>query len=341
MRFFICLISTLFLVGFLQAAKYFGPICKNDNEKIASTITGITLGLHSTDYTFNYLPMLKEIKETGSAWVCLTFKFYQDDIRSSTIEIPTIDSPKWQQIVQTTQQAKALGFKVALLPIVLLKEAKTDEWRGKINPKNLEHWFSSYTILMTQIAQLAEDEKVELLFAGSEFSSLQKHELYWKDLIQHLRIQYSGMLSYSTNWDALTNTTFFEELDIIGVNGYFSLTTLNNPKVGQLVKRWVSIQKKLLKKQQIINKPMLISEIGYASQNGNNKDPWNYLMSNEVDLQEQLDCFDAFNTVWLNHKALSGVFFYEWFGEGGECDTGYTPRNKPALQAIKKWFHAQ
>ena len=83
---------------------------------------------------------------------------------------------------------------------------------------------------------------------------------------------------------------------------------------------------------------MLISEIGYASQNGNNKDPWNYLMTQEVDLQEQLDCFNAFNTVWLNHSALSGVFFYEWFGEGGECDTGYTPRNKPALQAIKKWF---
>lgn len=338
MKLYIYTITLFLFMGSYKTSKNLVLPKKEDRNKIHAPFTGITLGLHSTNYNFNYQPMLLEIRETGSPWVCLTFKFQQENVRSSNIEIPDLDSPYWQQITKTTQQAKELGFKVALLPIVLLKEAKPQEWRGKIKPKNVDEWFKNYENLLLQIAQMAELEKVDLLFAGSEFSSLQKHETYWKALIQNVRTQYKGLLSYSVNWDALTDITFLEDLDIIGINGYFSLTTLNNPNVKQLVKRWKNIQKKLVQKQQMFNKPLLISEIGYASQNGNNKDPWNYLMSNEVDLQEQLDCFNAFNSVWLNHPALSGVFFYEWFGEGGECDTGYTPRNKPALQAIKKWF---
>jgi len=245
MKLYIYTITLFLFMGSYKTSKNLVLPKKEDRNKIHAPFTGITLGLHSTNYNFNYQPMLLEIRETGSPWV----------------------------------QAKELGFKVALLPIVLLKEAKPQEWRGKIKPKNVDEWFKNYENLLLQIAQMAELEKVDLLFAGSEFSSLQKHETYWKALIQNVRTQYKGLLSYSVNWDALTDITFLEDLDIIGINGYFSLTTLNNPNVKQLVKRWKNIQKKLVQKQQMFNKPLLISEIGYASQNGNNKDPWNYLMS--------------------------------------------------------------
>jgi len=306
MKSYIYIIPLLLYIGsyIVQENENFLPSKNEKSKNISTPITGITLGLHSSDYAFNYQPMLAEIKETGSPWVCLTFKFQQENILSSTIEIPDLKSPYWQQIIKTTQQAKALGFKVALLPIVLLKDAKPDEWRGKIKPRNLDTWFMHYEQLLLQIAQLAANKKVDLLFAGSEFSSLQKHEIYWKMLIKKIRRQYKGLISYSINWDAFNNITFIKELDVVGVNAYFSLTNQNNPNVKQLEKRWKNIQKKLLQKQQMLKKPLLISEIGYASQNGNNKDPWNYLMTNEVDLQEQLDCFTAFNTVWLNHSAL-------------------------------------
>lgn len=307
-------------------------------ETSTPKIAGITLGLHSSDYTFDYENMLKEIKETGSPWVCLTFKFYQNNIRSTSIEIPDTNSVYWQRIIQTTKQAKTLGFKVAFLPIVLLEDAKTKEWRGSIKPKSAETWFNNYKKLIVQVSQMAENEGVDLLFAGSEFSSLQGYKNEWVNLIQNMRTVFSGLITYSVNWDAFNNIPFTDELDLVGVNGYFSLTTINNPKLSLLVKRWNTIKKRLLNKQRTLNKPIFFSEIGYASQNGNNKDPWNYLISDEVDLQEQLDCFNAFNETWLNDETLSGVFFYEWFGEGGACDTGYTPKAKPALKAIKKWF---
>lgn len=339
MKFFIPVLAICLFVCANKVYENSSYLKTNNKQYQTPKIAGITLGLHSSDYTFDYRNMLIEIKETGSPWVCLTFKFYQENIRSSSIEIPDTNSANWQRIVKTTQQAKELGFKVALLPIVLLKEAKPQEWRGKIKPENLDGWFNNYERLLLQIAEMAENEQVNLLFAGSEFSSLQKHETAWRNILKNIRSSYSGLISYSVNWDAFTNITFLDALDIIGVNGYFSLTNINNPTVEQLVKKWRYVQKKLLKKQRTVNKPIFFSEIGYASQNGNNKDPWNYMISDEVDLQEQLDCFTAFNEVWLDNEALSGVFFYEWFGNGGECDTGYTPKEKPALNVIKKWFY--
>jgi len=337
-KFFIPILAIFLFFCANKAYESSSYLITNDKETLNPKIAGITLGLHSLDYTFDYKNMLTEIKETGAPWVCLTFKFYQNNIHSTNIEIPDTNSVYWQRIEQTTRQAKALGFKVALLPIVLLKEAKHKEWRGNIKPKPVETWFNNYEQLILQVSQLAENETVDLLFAGSEFSSLQGYKTEWSNLIQNMRTEYSGLITYSVNWDAFDDIGFADALDIVGVNGYFSLSLVNNPKVSLLVKKWNSIKKRLLRKQQAINRPIFFSEIGYASQNGNNKDPWNYLISDEVDLQEQLDCFTAFNEVWLNNDALSGVFFYEWFGSGGECDTGYTPRKKPALQAIKKWF---
>ena len=83
---------------------------------------------------------------------------------------------------------------------------------------------------------------------------------------------------------------------------------------------------------------VLRTEVGFASQDGINKDPWNYYISKTVDLQEQADCYQAFTDVWFHVPALSGVLFYNWFGRGGGEDIGYTPRGKPALKILRRWF---
>ncbi len=42
--------------------------------------------------------------------------------------------------------------------------------------------------------------------------------------------------------------------------------------------------------------------------------------------------------VWARTLELQGVFFYEWWGEGGSDDRGYTPRDKPAETVIRRFF---
>jgi len=302
---------------------------------------GITLGLHANTNEYDYKLLIDEITATESKWISLTFKFHQDNIKSNFIEIPDTSSAYWKRIDKTIQQAKQNNLKVLLLPIVLLKNASKKEWRGKLKPENKTVWFESYLQLMNQIAIMAETNNVELLSIGSEFSSLEDELELWSNTIKGIKSAYTGELTYSVNWDSIEDLSFINQIDRLGISGYFSLTKKDDPTVDELFQKWVAIRDSLKVIQQKIEKPIFFSELGYTSQNGTNKDPWNYFISTEVDLQEQVDCYTAFTNAWINEDWLAGVFFYDWFGVGGNCDLGYTMRDKPVLSVLKQWFNTE
>jgi len=136
-------------------------------------------------------------------------------------------------------------------------------------------------------------------------------------------------VTYSINWDNIKNLSFYESLDFVGISGYYSLSYKKDPSVEELTKKWEKVKTKILTIQEKdFKKPIIFTEVGYTSQDGTNKDPWNYYISETVDLQEQKDCYQAFTNVWLDEELLRGVFFYDYFGVGGKDDLGYTFRNK-------------
>lgn len=301
---------------------------------------GITLGLFSQDPTYSYQSLLEEIHGTGARWVSLCCNFYQEKVDSVEVGVPDRRTADWERILVTIRQAHALGLRVFLFPIVLLQSPGEDDWRGTIRPKDPDKWYASYERLMVRFAHVAEEEGVALLSVGSEFNSMQVDTERWKKLIARIRQSYGGALTYSVNWDSITAPAFFSELDFIGMTTYFSLTKKNDPTVEELTQRWIEIREDIATWQAHHGWKLIFTEVGFPSQDGANKDPWNYFISKTVDLQEQADCFEAFNRVWLKEPALSGLFFYNWFGPGGAQDTGYTPRGKPALDKIKRWFPA-
>ena len=303
-------------------------------------ITGFTLGLHSKDFEYDYGPMLKEIKATGAPWVCLTVKFFQNTNNESFVNIPPIDSPFWSQLERTTIQSKALGLKVLIFPIVLLKHRNKREWRGTLRPMDYDAWYESYESMMTKVAQLSSRTNADMLSVGSEYFSLDRSKLRWLHVIETVKKSYDGALTYSANWDAVDNIQFHDQLDFLGMTGYFNLTKKKNPNVKELIKAWKPIKKTFKKQQNHKNIPFIFTEVGYTSQDGNNMTPWDYTIPNVLDLQEQKDCYSAFKKVWNQDESLHGVFFYDWFGIGGKDDFGYTPKGKPALEVAKKWFQS-
>ena len=301
-------------------------------------ITGLTLGLHSKDFTYDYEWLLKEVKATGSPWVCLTVKFYIENNIASHINIPPVEDPFWTQLEKTSSQAKALGFKVIIFPIVLIKKPRYKEWRGTLRPASSKLWFESYECMMTHVGQIATRTKADMLSVGSEFCSLERYKEKWFNVIETVKQSYKGALTYSANWDAIQNIEFHDQLDFLGLTGYFDLTRKKDPTVAELISAWKPIVAQFKQWQTQKNIPLIFTELGYTSQDGTNTHPWNYHFPNVLDLQEQKDCYTAFTEVWRNEEALYGVFFYDWFGIGGKEDFGYTPKGKPALEVVKKWF---
>ena len=314
----------------------------NKNEKGSASsddfFNGLTLPLHSSDYHYDYTPMIQEVSETGAEWIGIAIKFFQEDYFSSDIEIPADDSPFWQQFKDVLIVAKQNDLKIFVLPIVFLKTDDKRQWRGTINPRNKNNWYKDYAKLMSKIAQISETNQVELLAMGSELSKLQKDTEIWTALITQVRKQYTGKLTYSVNWDAMESIKFHDNLDYLGISSYFSISKINQPTVKKLYRSWMRIKrqiKKIMRKKKI---PFYFSELGYRSMNGASRKPWDYRMNNKADWQEQYDCFQAFIKCWQNDKDLKGVFFYEWYGEGGKNDNTYTIKNKPALDLVKDFF---
>ncbi|MGE3854150.1 MAG: hypothetical protein AB7K09_20625, partial [Planctomycetota bacterium] len=84
--------------------------------------------------------------------------------------------------------------------------------------------------------------------------------------------------------------------------------------------------------------PLIISEIGYRSADGSVTRPWNYFLPGDVDMEEQRRGYEAFFRAWYDDDMLQGVYFYNWFGEGGPDDKNYTPRGKPAATVMQSWY---
>src|SRR4029079_12322054 len=134
-------------------------------------------------------------------------------------------------------------IKVMLKPHV---DAVNGQWRGDFNPTNADAWFQSYTQFIVQYAQLAQAEGVEGLVMGTEFKTISgaANRDRWVAVINAIRAVYGGVLTYAANAtfpaDEFTSVSFWDQLDIIGLDGYFNLTASNNPTVNDLIAAWTS-----------------------------------------------------------------------------------------------------
>ncbi len=310
---------------------------------IPPELRGMALGLFHKE-PHDYGPDLEELKDLGVNSVLLMVPWYQKNINADQIsprylpgeELSTPEDPLLRRIIA---QAHERGMQVLLMPFLRLEERKNKEWRGVIKPHNFATWTQSYETFLLHYAKLAQETGVEFLSVGSELGSMEKQDFFWESLIVKIRNSYSGKLLYSSNWDHYTHPGFWHLLDYIGITAYNRLSETPQPNLRELKRQLREIQGKLSRfMSQHPEKKLIITEVGYFSQEGTAKDPWNYFSQAPLNLQEQALCYQAFADVWNNTPFLEGVFWWVWFGDGGATDLGYTPRGKPAAQALKQWY---
>jgi len=186
---------------------------QDDRTEVKDVINGVTLAMHSFDYTSDYSDKVIEIADLGAEWIQVNIKFYQEGIYSSRIVSDSGYEAYWIQFENILIKSKEQGMKVTILPIILLSNGQGSNWRGLIDPYDLEKWFKYYEKMLLRIATLAEEHQVEMLTVGSELVNLQQYTSHWENLIQEVREVYRGKLNYAANWDAYQNITFLDKLD--------------------------------------------------------------------------------------------------------------------------------
>lgn len=310
---------------------------------------GIVLPLYSKEKEHDYGPRLREIKAAGAQWVSLLFVWMVEKMDGHEI-VPKRGQPHWEDnrsppdehLIATIREAKRLGLRVLLLPIVLPWKPGPDDWRGNLRPSNRDAFFESYARFVLRHADLAESLGVDAYSIGSELISLESNKPgdvdWWRRIARSARHRFGGRLTYSANWDHYEEVGIWDELDFVGMTAYYSLTKDPEANVEAMVEAWRPAQEKLAAFGEKVKRPIVFTEIGYASIRGINTDPWNYKMETPLDLAVQERCYRAFAKAFAKPDFLGGAYFFDWYDDGGANDKSYTPRGKPAESVMKQFL---
>jgi uncharacterized protein (TIGR03437 family) len=286
---------------------------------------------------------------TNANWAGVLATWYQPNITTSVIT-RNASTPTDAAVTQAIQEFHGKGIKVMLKPHVDVSDT-AGTWRGNINPTDPDAWFASYTNFVVQYAQMAESQKVEMLCIGTELKTVSgaNNQARWYAVIDAIQQVYHGALTYAANatsaGDEFTSVSFWDRLDLIGLDGYFALTNQNDPTLAQLVAAWRGNLNRLDLVATVTNfynahqKSIIFTEIGYKSSAGANTEPWNSGHLGAYDPTEQRNCMDAAFTVWSQWSSwMKGFFWWAWpVPVPSATDTDYNPRGKPAADLLRAW----
>ena len=248
-------------------------------------------------------------------------------------------------ILETVRLAHSAGLKVMLKPQVWCHGTWTGSYDFDDETTTAE-WEADYEKYILQMAQLAENQGVELFCIGTEFRTLiKKRPRFWLALIEKTRAIFHGKLTYSANWDDWAEVPFWPQLDFVGLGGYFPLVDEKEPSLQKLVAAWEPIRLKLEAFSDSLQKPVLFTEYGYLSVDGCSWKNWeleNGIENRPVNEAAQAGAIDALHAVFQKEKWWAGGFLWKWFpnmmGHEGYPERDYTPQGKQGEVVLKKWF---
>lgn len=321
----------------------------------------VTIQLQRVDWMDRYEKSVDEIAALGADTVMFVVDPRQENSGSRQIYLDMRITPTPDKLERLIRHAKSKNLRVILMPIVLLDKPRKDtEWRGTIAPdpgaiegvEPWDLWFKAYTDMITHYAWIAQGTGVDLLVVGSELVSTEVHTDKWVKVIAAVRKIYKGKLTYSSNWDHYTAIKFWDKLDLIGMNSYWSLDEGKKDKasVDDMKKAWKDIQKSVLGFAADHGKPVVLLEAGWCSISNAADEPWNYPdTSTSVDYDLQKRLYEGFFESWYGNPQLGGFSIWEWSASPDPSDgdrdaileatkRAYTPEGKPAEAVLKEYF---
>ncbi len=241
--------------------------------------------------------------------------------------------------------SEAHGMKTMIKPQVWM----WDGWVGSFDLESEEQWKiweEEYEEYIMIFAHIAAEKNAEIFCVGTEYKiAAVKREAFWRELISKIRAIYPGKLTYAANWDNYQNIPFWDALDYIGIDSYFNLVDQKTPVVADLLEAWKPWVEQIKAVQQQHNKQILFTEYGYMSsdftawKNWENEGNLNNL---DLNMQGQVNAFEAFFQTFWNEDWVAGGFIWKWFHEydnrGGLTHKEYTVQRKPAELTVKEWY---
>jgi hypothetical protein len=291
---------------------------------------------------------LKDLATTGANWISVMVDIWQETISSTNITRMQYATASDEALRHVISLAHSLGIRVTLLPDLLLSDDPAHDHiqigTAFTTETQWQEWFASYREHINHFASFAQEAGVDMLYIGCEMASTTQREGDWRQVVKEVRERFKGPISYDSvflGFSECKRIKWWDAVDYIATDYWGSLTDKNDPTVAELKEGWIKTSYvsdlEIISKQ--FNKPIIISEIGYDSLDGTSKNFPVAHRENQVDLQEQADCYQAaFETFW-GKPWLKGIFWFQWNAISTEWPT--SPQGKPAEEVLRQFYLSQ
>jgi hypothetical protein len=243
-------------------------------------------------------------------------------------------------------QAKARGLRVLLIPHLWIE---TEGWRGEIDPGTPERWHAyqaSYRDFVLAWARDAQAFGADAFSVGVECKSFSGRDgAYWTRLIADVRRAFHGPLTYSANWDEVDGVLFWDQLDWIGVNAFYPLAQARGASQATYVASAEAALAQLGELAAVIEKPIVLVEIGYTTRADAAVEPWLWpdAMSDvTVDEHEQARALAAIAEAAARREDVLGLFVWRYYANlddvSQEAVWGFSPHAKEAERVLERIF---
>ncbi len=281
---------------------------------------------------------MERLKKLGANTIGILMEGRMDDLSAVDVLAP----PKREQeaIAAALLDANALGLATVLVPHIYLNDGS---WRGNIqltDPAAREAWWRSYTRFMDVASAIAAGGGASMLSIGVELKGLSSDvdtRERMRALAERVRRDYSGLLTYSANWDEAEEVAFWDVVDVAGVNGYYPLEPEPHRGAERIARRLSALAMEA-------RRPVVVLEVGFRSSPLSYLRPWEWPdhLDPVVDDASQAIAWAAVLTHWFAAPGVRGLMVWvvptDPDDPASEPRHGFSPLNKPAEQVIARVY---
>ena len=351
--------TTLFILGILAIAI---PKLKNTQAVKANDNNSPYLNTSNWQRTASIIPWNKgelatpefkqavdKAKNTGFNEISLHIQLFQSSLRDNELYLAA-HAPTDLELTNAITYINSIGLNTSLKFFVDVDYHKGSFWRAYIDPTDRPLWFKNYTTFVKKYAQIAEQYNVKSLSIGTELYYLAKdstayNTIGWNKLISDVRSIYNGKLTYGYNHAGENDNgelKFIENLDFVGISGYYPVTSNSNASVAEIEANWDEIIKTKL--DPIYNKykkPIVFTELGYRSISEAVNAPWDSNVSGVLSVSTQANLYEGLIRSLSKVSYFQGWHTWDWGVSpdlGGLNDKSFNPQNKPAEKILAKYY---
>jgi len=281
---------------------------------------------------------MERLRGLGVNTISVLLEGRMADLSDTSIEPP--DADVLASIRAVLRDANQLGFATILIPHLYLDDG---EWRGRVDPSTpalADTWWMSYEKLIGVAAAVAGDSGVSALSIGVELkamSSRRETRERMKRVKAIAQRVFRGPLTYSANWDEADAVTFWDLVDLVGVNGYYPLVPDPTRGAERVGRRLTALCTQT-------GRDVLVLEVGYRSSPLSHVEPWAWPqdVAPMVDEGAQAHAWAAVLSYWLDAPGVRGLVLWvvptDPDDPASEPRHGFNPLNKQAEHVIRSAF---